>query len=393
VRPVEWTSYDASIPVTITIVLPHREIYGPTGAGAVAMVVRRLAMARSRHSSRVIGPRFDGVAFPDAEFVPVSIPAWLPMTPTQRYALVLARALARLPPGPIEVHNKPDVARWLARLFPQRPVSLFLHNDPRTMRGARSPGARRRLLQCLAGVVTVSDFLCRAMLDGISPAPTRLPLVVHNTLDPAELPQILPARDREQVILFVGRFVPEKAPDAFIAACAWALPRLSGWRAEVIGASGFSPGAADSRFISGLRPAAATAGVALLGPQPHSEVLAAMARAAIVVVPSRWDEPFGMTALEAMACGAALACSGRGGLKEVTGNAALPINPDDAEGFAQAIVQLATDAGLRAGLATAGLQRARVEFSTAGAIERLDAERDRVLVGRRAAGRGPADPT
>jgi len=378
--------------VTITIILPHREVYGPIGAGAVAMVIHRLATAQSRHQNRIIGPAFNGPVFPDTGFLPVSVPAWLPMTPTQRYTLVLARALAGLPPGPIEVHNKPDVAGWLARLFPGRPVSLFLHNDPRTMRGARSPRSRRRLLQRLAGVVTVSEFLCTSMLDGVSPAPARRPLVVHNTLDPAELPPILPLQDREQVILFVGRFVPEKAPDAFIAACALALPRLPGWRAEVIGADGFSTAASETRFISELRPAAATARVALLGLRPHSEVLAAMARAAIVVVPSRWAEPFGLAALEAMACGAALACSGRGGLKEVIGDAALPIDPDDIESFANAIIQLATDAGLRASLAAAGLQRANSCFSTAGAIGRLDTERDRILAEHNSTDRKPARP-
>ena len=52
-----------------------------------------------------------------------------------------------------------------------------------------------------------------------------------------------------------------------------------------------------------------------------------MARAAIVVVPSRWSEPFGLTALEALACGAALLCSPRGGLPEVYGQAAQRIDP------------------------------------------------------------------
>ena len=61
-----------------------------------------------------------------------------------------------------------------------------------------------------------------------------------------------------------------------------------------------------------------------------------MARAAIVVVPSRWPEPFGLTALEAMACGAALLCSPRGGLPEAAGDAAQTIDPDDPAAMAAA---------------------------------------------------------
>ena len=66
-----------------------------------------------------------------------------------------------------------------------------------------------------------------------------------------------------------------------------------------------------------------------------------MSRAAIVVVPSRWPEPFGLTALEALACGAALAYAPRGGLPEIAGPAAIPINPDDIPAFAETLIALA----------------------------------------------------
>jgi len=268
------------------------------------------------------------------------------------------------------------VALWLARLFPRRRVSLFLHNDPRTMRGARSPRARLHLMDRLARVVTVSDFLRRALLDGVARAPGRAPLVIHNALDLAEVPAGLPPSEREKVILFVGRVVPDKGPDLFIAACAKAIPGLPGWRARMIGADGFSAGGPDTDFIRGLRPAAAAANVVLHGARPHAEVLRAMARAAIVVVPSRWSEPFGLTALEAMACGAALVCSGRGGLSEVIGDAGLLVDPEDSGAFAQTLLRLAGDAGLRANLSIAGLERVRGHFSIVDAVAKLDGLRD-----------------
>ena len=342
------------------------------------MVVRRLAAGPSRYEALVIGPPFRGPGFPGIAFLPVAAPGWLPLTPTQRYAARLAVTLARLPPGLIEVHNKPDVALWLARAFPRRPVTLFLHNDPRTMRGARSPRARAGLLRRLARVVTVSDFIRCCLLDGVAP-PERSPVVIHNALDPAELPAVLPQHQREKVILFAGRMVPDKGPDAFVAACALALPHLPGWRAAMIGADGFSPDAPESAFIHGLRPLADAAGVMMHGFQPHGAVLQAMAWAAIVVVPSRWEEPFGLTALEAMACGAALACSGRGGLAEVAGDVALPVDPDDPAAFAQALLRLAQDSGLCAELAASGLRRARGQFMVGDALAKLDALRDRTV--------------
>ena len=346
------------------------------------MVVRRLAAASPRHPVQVIGPTFGGKPFPGIDFLAVSVPRWLPLKPTQSYAVVLRRALARLAPGPIEVHNKPDVALSLARAFPDRPVSLFLHNDPRTMRGARSPRARQRLLGELAAIVTVSDWLSHALLDGLSARHGRRPLVIHNALDLASLPAPRPPDAREKLILFAGRVVREKAPDAFIAACAEALPKLPGWRAEIMGASGFQADEPDSAFIRGLRGAAEVAGVRLVGKRPHDEVLARMARAAIVVVPSRWEEPFGLAALEAMGCGAALMSSGRGGLAEIGGDACLPFDPDDPAASGRALQRLASSPEQRAALSARGLRRARERFDLRDAIARLDALRDAIAQSR-----------
>ncbi len=360
----------------VTILLPHRETFGPAGAGAVAMVVRRLAAGRSRYAALVAGPSFPGASFPGIDFRPIRTAPWLPLSASHRYAAAAAYALSRLPPGLIEVHNKPDVALWLARLFPQRRVSLFLHNDPRSMRGARSTDARRRLLRRLAYVVTVSDFVRQALLDGVPPAPGPAPSVIANALDLAAIPAGLAPPDRHQVVLFVGRVVADKGADLFVAACARAMPQLPGWRAEMIGADGFSAGGTETGYIRRLRPAAAAAGVTMHGHQPQERVLHAMARAAIVVVPSRWREPFGLTALEAMACGAALVCSGRGGLAEVMGDAGLRVDPEDVDAFSQALLRLAADPDLRAALSAAGRKRAQDRFSLVDAIAKLDDLRD-----------------
>ena len=160
----------------------------------------------------------------------------------------------------------------------------------------------------------------------------------------------------------------------FIAACAQALPQLPGWAARMIGGDRFGPESPETAYVTSMREAAAKAGVAFEGPRPHAEVLAAMAEAAIVVVPSRWDEPFGLTALEALASGAALVTTGQGGLREVAGAAALFVSPGDARATAAAILSLATDDAGRAALAAAGLAQA-ARFETASLAGRLNALR------------------
>ena len=105
----------------------------------------------------------------------------------------------------------------------------------------------------------------------------------------------------------------------------------------------------------------------------------AMARAAIVVVPSRWPEPFGLVALEALASGAALICSPRGGLPEVAGDAAIYADPDRPAEIAAAIRTLASDEGRRAALAEAGRERAQ-QFDVPAIAARLAALRRQAAI-------------
>jgi glycosyltransferase involved in cell wall biosynthesis len=106
------------------------------------------------------------------------------------------------------------------------------------------------------------------------------------------------------------------------------------------------------------------------------------------VVPSRWPEPFGLAALEAMACGTPLLCSARGGLAEVTGEAAVRIDPDDPAAMAAAMVALAHDPPRRAALEREGRARA-ARFDAPAAAARLDALRRDVLAAWSARRGGP----
>ena len=76
------------------------------------------------------------------------------------------------------------------------------------------------------------------------------------------------------------------------------------------------------------------------------------------VYPSLY-EGFGMPPIEAMACGCPVISSTRGSLKEVVGEAAALVNPDDVNSLAQQLAVLANDGALRARLRTAGLAQAQ----------------------------------
>ena len=106
--------------------------------------------------------------------------------------------------------------------------------------------------------------------------------------------------------------------------------------------------------------------------EEHLPGLYAGARA--VVVPSLY-EGFGLPCLEAMAAGTPVVASSATALPETCGDAALLVDPEDAQGFADALAGLVEDDELRARLRAAGAERA-AGFSW----ERTAAELDRVLM-------------
>ncbi|MDG6095371.1 glycosyltransferase family 4 protein [Acetobacter sp. AN02] len=356
-----WTDVISGPVVTI---LPPRERFAPGEAGAISLLVQRLAAA----DEIVIGRQPQGTPFQSCRFeaavLPVlpadvwrgvlSSPSLCVRFADARYAGGVAALLRRFRPRLAEIHNRPELALILRRLFPDLPIRLVLHNDPQALRFARTPRARADLLRHVS-IAAVSGWVRERFLSGLPLRYAADVCVLPNCIDIAALPDVMPQGARDRVILFAGRMVADKGADLFVRACARVLPQHPGWRAVMIGADRFGMNSPDTPFLQALRPEAAAAGITLEGYRPHDEVLQAMARSAIFVAPGRWSEPFGLVVLEAMACGAAVVASSRGGIPEVTGDAALLTEPD---GLVEALDRLIRDPALRAGLAARGQERA-----------------------------------
>jgi glycosyltransferase involved in cell wall biosynthesis len=356
----------AAGPPTVAVVLPPREGFGPRRARGIGLAVRQHSLAATGHRTAVFGGRQSGPVFLDVTFRLVKPPLLAPVVGRARYTMGLLYPLRMLRPVLIEVHADPRIALWLQRTFPSVPVVLVSHDEPGTNRLTRTPARRARLFSRLARVVTVSEWLRDRYLEGIAP-PERMPVVVPPAVDLSNLPPLangledagaVTARRRTRVVLFVGRLIADKGVDQFIAACTAALPSLPGWRAEIIGAAEHMVKSPETTFVRMIRATAEPAGIALMGYRDHPDVMAAMARAAIVVVPSRTPEPSGRVVLEAMGNGAAVICSPGGAFAEIGGDVAIYADPERPEEIAAAIVALGGDPRRLAALGEAGRKRA-----------------------------------
>lgn len=115
-------------------------------------------------------------------------------------------------------------------------------------------------------------------------------------------------------------------------------------------------------------------GVRLLGCLPPDQIAARLARAAIYALPAKY-EPFGLSALEAGLSGCALVLGDIDSLREVWGDAALFVPPDDWDTLHDAISRLITDTALRSELAALALARAQTYTLGRMASGYLDAYR------------------
>ncbi len=103
----------------------------------------------------------------------------------------------------------------------------------------------------------------------------------------------------------------------------------------------------------------------------HEETRTLYETADICVVPSLWREPFGLTALEAMAAGLPVCASRTGGLKDsvVHEQTGLLFPPGNARALAQALKRLLDDASARRAMGAAGRDRVRTLFTWDQIIE------------------------
>jgi glycogen(starch) synthase len=222
-----------------------------------------------------------------------------------------------------------------------------------------------RLKRFLLRFAAVSISVSRAVAADLE-TPSR---VIPNAYGD-DLFRILPGSERTRDLMFLGRLVSDKGADLLLAA----LGRLA--------KEGIRPGltiVGDGPELPALRSQAGRLGllaqVELAGTRTGEELVALLNQHRILVVPSRYHEPFGIAALEGIACGCVVVGSAGGGLPEAIGPCGVTFRNGDVGELAALLALLLREPerlqALRAGAAEhlAGHTSDRVGRRYAAALE------------------------
>jgi D-inositol-3-phosphate glycosyltransferase len=187
--------------------------------------------------------------------------------------------------------------------------------------------------------------------------------------------QLLGLDPAEKVVLYVGRFDPRKGIETLVRAIAQSQSRHQENLRVILG-GGSRPGQSDGLERDRIEQLCGDLGIAHLvqfpGRLSPEELPRYYAAADVCVVPSHY-EPFGLVAIEAMACGTPVIASDVGGLQytvlpERTG---LLAPPRDAASFAQSLDRILEDPQWCHQLGQAARQRVEEEFSWKGVAGQL----------------------
>ena len=249
-------------------------------------------------------------------------------------------------PDFIEFHQQAIELRPIAKAL-KRPCALYRHNEVKAPKHWFDRIKTRLRHDPYSALIFVSEAMKKAF-QGQFPDKTCYSLAnaIEATLWPGD------ARHKSKTIAFAGRASPEKGFAPLVAGILQALLTHKDWGAElVLGRFDTHKDWAQGELAK-LDPVMER--VTLRKDQPLSQVKLSLKDAAIAVIPSLWQEPFGLAALEAHAAGCAVISSGRGGLREASGDHAYYLNEVTGDEIAEALNMLISDDAKRLTLAQSG---------------------------------------
>lgn len=259
----------------------------------------------------------------------------------------------------IILENRPGFALKL-KAVTDAALVYHLHNDKLNATTARC----QEVYDAAARIISVSDYITRRVKT-INPQDTKC-TTVHNGIDlqafSGNSPSAIPASEKCFTLIFSGRLIPEKGILPLIQAMQL-LKDEKAVRLWVLGGSSLGDKADVTPFMRQLQDAArGLDNVIFTGYVEYQQMMSYLHHADVAVLPSLWDEPFGLTCAEALAVGLPIITTLKGGIPEVVDDTcAILLDTDDrfVETLAEAILDLCHHPERRRQMGEAALRRSQ----------------------------------
>ena len=290
----------------ISVLLPYKENFSPSYAGAVSLFVNDTTKLSKYKNNTVV---FGNTQFKDKfnlKYININPSANFLQSQNKEYVNEFIKKEEIVQSDLIELHNRPIYLTYLVNSLFNRTYILYFHNDPLSMSGSKTISERIFLMKNCFKIIFNSNWSKRRFLKGMkNDFVNSEKLVVVNQ---SAMKNNFRIKNKKKIITFVGKLNRSKGYDLFGSAVIKILNKYKDWKAIVIGDE---PRDKIDFNHDNLEK---------LGFKKHSEVINIYKKTSIAVVCSRWEEPFGRSSLEAAANGCAVIISNRGGLPETITN-------------------------------------------------------------------------
>ena len=300
----------------IDIILPFKEIFSPKNASAVSLTIKNSAeYSQFKKNINVFGQYTDD-PFNGIKFNGIKVKKFFHFG-SNRSILINYLILNKkkiLEKKIIEIHNRPYIFNLAIKKKIKDPITLHFHNDPREMKGSKSIKERIFIADNAAAVYFVSDYIKNCFLDGLNKNFKNL-FILPNGIQR----RINKQPKKKKQIMFIGRLVPEKGCHLFVEAISEIVKNFPEWQFTIIGASKAGDKILKLSYAKNLINNFKSFGknVEYLGFISNDNIIKKLEETSILVVPSIWQEPFALTALEGICNGAAVIASKVGGMSEM----------------------------------------------------------------------------
>ena len=286
----------------IASILPYKENYTKQGAGAVALWISDFMRDSIYRRNTFVFGNTTNKNFLTNNYTNINISnvnSRLNST-TKEYSSKIIKKIKTINFDIIELHNRPIMVKEFFKKIDSK-IILYFHNDPTTMKGAKSIGERMYLLENVDKIIFISEWVKKRFFKDLPELSDNKTQVIYHSIDPVKVNV-----KKKKHIIFVGKLNESKGYDLYCKSMFKILNKNKDWKAYSIGEEKrFQNFPTHKRHLN-------------LGQIPHNKVLDFLSKSEIAVIPSRWEEPFGRTALEASSRGCATIISNTGGLAETT---------------------------------------------------------------------------